>query len=227
MFNLIEFICNKNFEGNIITPEKFKELIPVVVIDLFRKKYGLPEGYRPGSPIPSESIDITIKNTDDMKAFKEPLFGRAVVNGILQYPSGYAHRDTFVYNYTKTINGVVTPLPRPVEVLRDAEFGARQGNYTKQPTLQNPICTLRSDGVHVRPLTITSLDMFYYRWPVAPVFAYTIADGYFVYDPANSTETDWVVDEHMTLVRMCLELIGVNLRESEIVAYANTKLKEG
>jgi len=227
MFSLIKYICNKDFDGMAITPESFKELLPIVNIDLFRKKYGLPEEYQPGNPIVAEYADITLKNTDDLKAFKVPSFGRAVTNGILTYPTNYAHRDTFVYNYTKTINGVITPLPRPVEILREAEFAARNGNYTKRPTTQNPIGILRSDGVHIRPITIVAVDMFYYRWPIAPVFSYTPGDGFITYNPSTSVEFEYPVDEHMTLVSMMLKYIGVNLREADLVQYSDEKIKTG
>lgn len=43
MFELVKFICNKDFDGLIITPQRFQLLLPVVNIDLFRKKFGLPE----------------------------------------------------------------------------------------------------------------------------------------------------------------------------------------
>jgi hypothetical protein len=227
MWNLAEYVSNKNFDGNIITPEQFKSLIPVVTIDLFRKKYGIPEGYAPGRPIPKEFLDITLKNTDDMKPFKKHVPNMAVTNGILPYPIDYAHRETVVYNYTKSIAGVANVLPRPVEILREVEFSAREGNYTKRPTTQNPIATIRSDGVHIRPITILAVDFNYLRWPVAPVFNYIEGDGFITYNAATSIESEFPVDEHLTLVKMCLEYIGVSLRDSDIVNYANTKLKEG
>lgn len=227
IYNLIEFITNKDFDGNIITPERFNQLIKVVNIDLFRQKYGIPEEYQPGRPVPNEYADITLKNTDDLKAFKERLAARAVTNGIMLYPEDYAHRDTIVYNYSKTINKVATTLPKPVEILRESEFAAREGNYTKGPTLANPIGVMRSDGIHIRPITITACDLNYYRFPVDPEFAYTQGDGYITYDAANSTETEFPADEHLTLARMMLSYIGVNLRESDLVQYSELKLKEG
>jgi len=227
MFELMKYVANKDFEGQVITPERYKLLLPVVSIDLFRSKHGLPEEYQPGRPIPLEYADITLKNTDDLKAFKMPSFGRAVANGVMSYPSDYAHRDTLTYNYTKVINHVATVLPRPVEILREAEFAARTGNYTKQPTLADPIGVVRSDGIHIRPLTITSVDCFYYRWPVSPIFEYTLGDGYLTYDPASSVQFEFPVDEHLTLVRMMLKYIGVNLREQDIVQYSESKLKQG
>jgi len=226
IYTLIEFIVNKDY-GNIITPERFKMLIKVVNIDLFRQKYGIPEEYQPGRPIPNERADITLKNTDDLKAFKLRLPNRTVEDGVMLYPADYAHRDTVVYNYSKTINSVATSLPRPVEILRESEFASREGNYTKRPTLQNPIGVMRVDGIHIRPITIASCDLNYYRFPADPEFVYTEEDGYFTYDSASSTEPEWGKDEHFTLTKMCLALIGVNLRIEEIVAYSEQKLKTG
>lgn len=227
MFNLVKFICNKDFSGNIITPERFNELLPVVNIELFRKKYGLPEEYQPGRPIPNEFADITLKNTDDMKVFKVRLPNRTVANGVMLFPSGYAHRDTLSYNYTKTINGVATSLPRPVEILREAEFSAREGNYTKRPTVSNPIGIIRSDGIHIRPITITACDFNYYRWPVTPIFAYTVGDGFITYDAVSSIPFEWPQDEWITLTMMVLKYIGVNLRESDLIQVANQQLQTG
>jgi hypothetical protein len=70
IYKLVEFVCNKDFSGNIITPDRFNDLIKIVSLDHFRDKYGLPEEYSPGRPIPREQADITLKNTDDLKAFK-------------------------------------------------------------------------------------------------------------------------------------------------------------
>jgi len=226
-FELIKFICNKDFSGNIITPERFNQLIKVVNIDLFRKKYGLPEQYQPGRPIPKEYVEITLKNMDDLKIFKTYLEDQAVTDGILSYPSDYAHRDQIIYKFIKTINNVATTLPRPVEIIREAQAAERRGNYTKQPTTKNPIGVVRSDGVAIYPDTITEVDFSYYKWPTDPVFAYTLGDGFITYDADNSTEFEWPVDEHQTLITMMLSYIGINLREAEIFQYAEMKKNKG
>jgi hypothetical protein len=226
-WSLVEYISNKDFAGNVITPQRFNELIKIVNIDLFRTKYGLPEEFQPGRPVPVEYADITLKNTDDLRAFKVYQTSVAVVNGILPLASNYAHRDTVTYNYTKTIAGVATALPRPVEILREAEFSARQGNWTKKPTLQNPIGVVRSNGIHIRPLTILAVDFSYYRFPVDPEFGYTEGDGFITYNAGTSTEFEWVKDESLTLTRMILQYVGVSLREADLVQYSEQKLKTG
>jgi hypothetical protein len=225
MFILIKFICNKDYSGNIVTPERFNMLIKVVSIELFRNKYGIPEEYQPGRPIPLEYADITLKNTDDLKAFKVRVPNRSVANGVMLFPADYAHRETLVYNYSKTINNVATPLPRPVEILREAEFAAREGNYTKRPTIQNPICVLRNDGIHIRPITITAVDFNYYRFPVDPVFDYSLGDGTVTYNASTSVEPEFTKDEMFTFTKMVLSLVGINLREEQVIQYAEQKLK--
>jgi hypothetical protein len=224
IYNLIEYISNKNFEGNVIPPDKFNELIKVVNINLFRKKYGLPEEFQPGRPIATEFADITLKNTDDLKIFKVFLPNRAVVNGIMSWPTNYAHRSTVVYNFSKTINNVATPLPRPVEILREEEFASRTGNYTKRPALQNPCGVVRVDGIHIRPLGISAVDFNYLRWPVDPQFNYTEGDGFITYNAATSVEMEWPPDEGFTLTKMILSLVGINLREADLVQFAEQKL---
>jgi hypothetical protein len=226
-WSLVEYISNKDFSGNIITPQRFNELIKVVNIDLFRQKYGLPEEYQPGRPVPLEFADITLKNTDDLRAFKVSMTNVAISAGILPWPINYAHRDTVTYNYTRTIGGVATVLPKPVEILREVEFNARLGNWTKKPTLQNPCGVVRSNGIHIRPITILAVDFSYFRWPVTPEFSYIEGDGFITYNAGTSTEFEWPKDESLTLTRMILQYIGVNLREADLVQYSEQKLKTG
>lgn len=227
MYNLVRFIGNKDFDGNIITPTRFNELIKVVNIELFRNKYGLPEEYQPGRPVPLEYVDVTLKNTDDLKAFRVSLVNTPVVAGVLPFPANYAHRDTIVYNFTKTINSVATVLPREVEMLREGQMAERRGNYTKRPTTQNPCGVVRLDGIYIYPTTITLVDFYYFRFPVDPIFGYVEADGYVTEDASASTQFEWTKDEHIVLTRMILSYIGINLRENEVIAYAENKLKQG
>jgi len=228
MYQLIELILNKDYSGNTITPERFSQLIKVVNIDKFKKKFGLPEEYQPGRPVPREYVEITLKNADDLRVFKAtPLMNTPCPAGLLPFPADYAHRDEIYYNDTVTIDGVATVMPRPVEVLRESQLSARRGNYTTRPTFKYPVGVMRNSGIQIYPTTITAVDFTYWRWPVTPVFAYIQEEGYITYDAANSTEFEWPIDEHTSLARMILEYLGINLREAEILQYANTKIQQG
>jgi len=227
MYTLIELVLNKDYSGNVVTPERFKQLIKVVNIDMYKKKFGLPEEYQPGRPVPREFIEVTAKNADDMKAFKVPLTNTPCPAGLLPYPSNYAHKDQITYNRTVTIDGVATSMPRPVEILRESEATARRGNYTKAPSVAYPIGVMRNNGIQIYPTTIAAVDFVYWRWPNEPVFEYNQFPGYITYNASSSTEFEWPEDNHMNLVRMMLEYMGVNLREADIVQYANTKMQQG
>jgi hypothetical protein len=235
MYDLLNFIGNKDFSGNIITPKRFQMLLPIIQLDWFRKKYGLPEGYQPGRPIPNEYIEITQKNLDDMKSFKVFLKNVPVVNGKVNYPADYCHKAELTNNFTIKINKVDTVLPKGLEVLNESQLSSRLGNFTKRPVSRMPICTFRSDAIYVWPFEvadnvpdpITAVDFAYYRWPIDPVFSYTQGDGFITYDPANSIELEVPRDEHLIIARMTLSYIGINLRENDITVYAETKLKEG
>ncbi len=227
IYQLLEFICNKDYEGNIITPDRFRMLVKVANIDLFRKKYGLPEQYQPGRPIPTDHVDITIKNTDDMKAFKMFMPNTPVTNGVLPFPADYAHYEDVRYNYTTPINGINNTFPKPVEMLKEAQLTERLGNYTKQPTTKNPVGVVRNNSIHIFPLTITAVDFHYYRFPKDPVFSYDEADGYITYNAAASIDLEWPRDEKLTIANMMLSYVGVNLREGELVQYAELKKQQG
>jgi hypothetical protein len=235
IYDLINFIGNKDFSGNIITPQRFQQLLPVVQLDWFRNKYGLPEEYQPGRPIPKEYAEITLKNMDDLKVFKVFLPNVPVVNGKIPYPANYCHRGEITNNFTIKINKIDTVLPKGVEILTESQLSSRLGNYTKRPVSRMPVGVLRSDGIYIWPFQvadnvpdpITKVDFAYYRWPIDPVFTYIQGDGFITYDAVNSIELECPKDEHIVVIRMILEYIGVNLRESDLVQYVNTKLKEG
>lgn len=227
MYDLMGLIVNKDYSGNIITPIRFKQLIKVVNIDYFKKKFGLPEEYQPGRPIPREYFEITIKNSDDMKPFKMYLANRSAPGGLMAYPDNYAHRDSLKYNQSISINKTATIFPRKIEILRESQADDRLGNFTKQPTEAYPIAVIRNNGIQIYPITITHVDFSYLRWPIDPVFAYNQMTGYITYNADDSTEFEWPQDCHTTLVRMMLEYIGIRLREADIVQYANTKLQQG
>lgn len=228
MYSLMELILNKDYSGNMLTPERFNQLIKVVNIDKFKQKYGLPEQYQPGRPIPKEYVEITLKNADDLRRFKAaPLINAACPAGLLPYPANYAHRDEIYYNESVTIDGTATILPRPVEILRENQLSARRGSYTKMPSLRYPVAVLRSNGIQIYPITIIAVDFTYWRWPVTPEFSYFQYEGYITYDAPTSIEFEWPEDVHMDLVRMMLEYMGVNMREAEVVQYANTKIQQG
>jgi hypothetical protein len=224
----MELILNKDYGGNVLTPERFRQLIKVVNIDKFKKKFGLPEEYQPGRPIPREYVEITLKNADDLRKFKAtPLINTPAVAGLLPYPEDYAHRDQIVYNQTVFTGVASEVIPRQVEILTETQAAARRSNYTKAPTTTYPIGVMRSAGIQIYPITITEVDFYYWRFPVEPVFSYNQYAGYITYNAAASVEFEYPADEHTSLVVMMLGYLGINMRENDILQYSEMKKQTG
>jgi len=228
MYSLMELILNKDYGGNVLTPERFRQLIKVVNIDKFKKKFGLPEEYQPGRPVPREYVEITLKNADDLRKFKAtPLINTPAVAGLLPYPEDYAHRDQIVYNQTVFTGVAPEVIPRQVEILTETQAAARRSNYTKRPTTTYPIGVMRSAGIQIYPITVTVVDFYYWRFPIDPVFSYNQYAGYITYNAAASVEFEWPEDEKLSLVAMMLGYLGINLRDADILQYSEMKKQTG
>jgi hypothetical protein len=226
-YSLLEFILNKDYSGNVLTPDRFQKVIRVVNISLFCKKIGLPQEYQLGRPIPREYIEINKVNSVELSRFKKKSANTPSPNGLLPYPSDYALWDQVVNNVTKIIDGVSTVIPRPVEILRAMQCVSRRGNWTKKPTTYYPIGEVTADGIQLYPITITSVDFHYWRYPADPLFAYTQNEGYISANDVACTEFEWPLELHPELIQMELEYFGINMREADIVQYAEQKLQQG
>lgn len=225
-WELVNYIANKDFGGSVISPDTFNRLIKIVNMDLFKIKMGLPEDYQPGSPISRQSIDLNSRLTSETKFLKEFAPNSTVTNGVLDYPSGLFDIEDIRYNYQRNIDGSPTVIPKPVERLTEAEYSDRAGNYTKQPTLENPVCIFRDNGVAIYPAAIDSVDLSYVRYPNEPVFDYDLSPGY-ITDGGASVNYEWGDHLFMDLTRMILGYVGINLREEQVQQYAEMHKQQG
>jgi hypothetical protein len=94
------------------------------------------------------------------------------------------------------------------------------------------------DDIYVYPTSIASVYMRYYKIPQglvpstgarttsSPRFGYTVVAGKEVYDATNSV--DFELPEHYfaELVVETAKLIGVNLRDTDVYAYAKQETQQ-
>ena len=232
IYDFMKFIGDKDFNGNFLKPEDYKRAVVAANIDLFKKVTGLPEEYQPGAPFAREGFEINQKALDEIRYFKGHIFDQAVASGYFTIPDDYVYFDSMTYKYQRDIDGTPTSLPRPVELLKESQLADRRGNWTKRPTTKYPVAVIRvQDTTYARfyiyPDTINAVDLHYYRFPVEPVFAWTVVSDEVQYDEGSSTEFEWGVEKHMDLVRIMLSYIGINLREEALVQYAEMQKARG
>ena len=225
-WELVNFIANKDYEGNVVTPERIKQLMVVVNMDLFKLKMGLPEDYQLGAPISRQYLDATQRLTDETRFLKTRVAAQAVAAGIVAFPGTYFGFDAMRYGYQRQVDGLPKVIWKPVEVLTEDEYSDRAGNSIKEPTAKNPVCVIRSNGIHVYPTSIPQVDFSYVRYPVDPVFDYTENPGY-ITDGGSSVEYEWPVHLHRDLLMMLFGYIGINLREQQLEQYAEQHKAQG
>lgn len=239
IYDLIKFIGNKDFNGNIYSPPQYQISIIAANIDYFKVKFGLPEEYQsgvastrlqgiqPGRPVPRQYIDATQKLSDDLRKFKEFVEDQVVAAGKFSIPSDYVHCISIQYNYTPTVDGTPTILPVPVDMLTEDQWADRMGNFIKRPTIKNPIGIIRQDDIFIEPNTINAVDFHYLRLPLEPVFDYEVTNDELIYKPGTSTEFEWPEVNHIDLVRILLSYLGINLRETQLIQYAEMQKAKG
>lgn len=225
-WELIEYIANKDYQGNVITPDRFNQLIKVVNLDLFKIKMGLPEDYQVGMPLSRQYVDLNKRLNNETIFLKTQINPKSVVAGILAYPANYFMDNSLRYEYQRNIDGSPTVIPQHIEILTEQEYTDRSGNYTKAPSVKNPVGVLRADGIYIYPDTITSIDFNYIRYPNDPEFDYNVAEGY-ITDGGSSVEYEWEEHLHMDLTAMILRYVGINIREQQLESYAAERKAQG
>lgn len=225
IYLLVEYILNKDQFGHAFNNDEFNLAIKGVNQDLFKKKYGLPEDWRPGMPLSREYWQISQKITDDMRHLLKWLGGKTYPmlqvdsNGRADIPSDYIHQSSIRFNNNgKTVQ---------VEVLFDNEVADRLENPNRTPDYENPACSFYSDYIQFYPKNLHYVDFVYLRTPAIPVRAVTIADDIETYDPANSVDPEWPKDMYMDIVRYILSIAGVNLDSQRVFQYAEAKKQQG
>jgi hypothetical protein len=223
IYKSIEYLLNKDQFGRAISVARFNQVIPLVEIDLFKQRYGLPQHYQPGMPVPQMSYEITQKISDDTSAFKvwmgSPQGGPLMaINsaGIATKPPGYVH-----------VSAIRSVDERPVEVLFNGEFNERLTNPNRTPTHKHPVCTFYGDYIEFRPKNLVKVHFIYLRLPVYANLVVTndpVTDS-IVYDPVNSVQTMFPEDMHTEYVRRAMSYISLNLRSEFGIQISNSPEK--
>lgn len=241
IFNLVDFISNKEQTGDTLTPDQFSLIMEAVNIMFFKERYGLPEEYQPGQPLPRQAWEITQKMSDDLRACKEHQPAWAVDSaGVAQIPSDYIHRSSILKTFIPYTGS--QPITTVVEALTDDEAGGRRSNSITYPTLKNPICVFYKNYIQFFPINIQSVEFTYLRLPKKPFFDYNIANDQYVFlpqgqfhngtnlpagTPSRTVELEWPEDAHIDFANRIMKYVGINLREDQLINYAQAVTTQG
>lgn len=235
VWELLNFITNKDQQGNTVSIPEFNIICKAVNVDFFKQRYGLPKQYQAGQPLPQMSYEITQKITDDLKAFKVRMgydTSAMIIDtqGRASIPSDYVHFSSATYNLIADNScGTVTARQRQIEHLTDAQVNDRLSNSIKMPTKRNPIFTTYSTYFQFYPKNLRYVDFTYLRMPRTPFYNSEPDEetDLEIFVENGSVHFEYPEDCFTDIVMLCLSYVGVNMQSADIVQYAELIKEKG
>lgn len=147
-------------------------------------------------------------------------------SGLVIMPSDYQH----LLNIYTVIMNAITGLPqnRPVPILNEDEKVARDNSQIYPPSMTDPFGVIVQNwNVQLYPAVPQAGVVSYLTRPAKPFFNYHIVSGrVIVYDPMGSVQLDWADKDQNSILIKALSTVGINVREQDIIQYAETKSGE-
>lgn len=215
------YLLNKENTGNTLNKEEYNNCLQWANLEFFKRRYGLPEEYRPGMPLPSMGYEETQLIMDAMSKFKVNKGGKNSpvllidANGWATLPEDYVHYSSITYGTS------------PVEMLRDSQFQDRLGDSIKMPTKKHPIVTMYEDYLQFQPTDLGTVKFVYLRLPETPVWGATLVNDEWVYSEALSTQFEYSDIDLTDIASMIVSYASTNLRDPFAKAVAENRINTG
>jgi hypothetical protein len=236
IYQFVNFRLNKEQSGRVFTPENFNLACSFADFELMKLKYGLPEQYRPGSPVPAQGWEITQEITDALSHLKVYMGGKNEAqllidkNGYANIPDNYLHYSAIAHvDYDSNCSDEEQEEIRtPVEVVKDGDWDPRISDTLTKPDMEYPICRFNSGYIEFRPRKLGAVDFTYLRQPIPAVLGYTIDANYnIVYDELTSTQPDWPVQMYNELAVILYNWMAVNVQSQVNIQDAQQRKIQG
>lgn len=139
------------------------------------------------------------------------------------YPSDYRYFDGLSYD------------GKDVDIIKTSDYSGAILNSTGAPTERYPAAILNYNTITMYPSSITSgVTISYYKNPrgvnasgtpvnQSPTWAFNVVDGKSVYNATNSIQPELPESTYNKIIVRMLSRYGINLREMEVIQYANTE----
>lgn len=233
IYNLVNFILNKEQTGNTVSPIEIDRLLKLGNIDAFNYCFGIQEslkrsqGVQPAYGDSQQSIDELSVFLVKMGWNTSPLLINS--DGIANKPSDYFHFSSMMQKVSDGDEVIYSDI----EIITDNQLPNRLGNSLKMPTLENPIVVEENTYFQFFPKNIKQCYFHYLRKPKDPVFSVEYnEDGTFTYLGADeetnpSVELEWNDTGKIRVMRYLLTYIGINLKDQAIMQYAESHKEKG
>lgn len=198
-----EGVINKNQSGNTFTPAAFNLNVWRALIGFVQSEY---EKYK-STDVVSDVLDSVLVH------LPSPI----PQNGQFIFPIDWLHTSSARY-YSPQVGGGFKEIN--IEEVENRDLGLMLQSDLEGPTARFPKMSHFANYIQFWPYNIGSIMFDYVRFPVKPVWAYTLVNGRPVYDPANSVDIEFSDNYQNAIAFRTLQYMGFNIREMDVVQFA-------
>ena len=206
-YRFVQFVYNKA-QNSYIKPDDFNVLAPIMQLSLINDRIGNVKKYKTGFPVSAVGFGLNQKTREELRPLLVKPTATTVTAGLAAFPTDYLYYDT------------VTAGGYNVQEVQDDELAELNNSAIKPPSTRFPKMVIHSDGIHVYPNTITSINLSYLRRPVPPKWNYTIVNTEPVYSSSGSQDFETSDMTHYEICSKILQAVGLNLGKDDITQWA-------
>jgi hypothetical protein len=208
--NVTEYISNKVQSGNSLTIPQFNELANVAQMTVFEKDRAIFVAKAEVSDYLKQFLVSKTYNSNS-------LFGELVLPDDLEHISS-------IRSYHIKGNGAGMEVP--LSEVKNTDWGKVTSSSLFAATNRFPKYSEYDAYVKYLPVKLNNITVDYFRTPLAPEWAYTVVNGRPVYDATNSINFEWYEATMNNVVAAFLQLVGVNLKDSELYNFTQSYKQE-
>jgi hypothetical protein len=224
-YELLRYIVNKT-QGGHMPPALFNRVIRSASEDLFNSLL-------PGNFLMSgrRKYEETQKISDSLSPFKKMKDLMVDTYGKGLYPVDYAYLSSI--RKVVTTNNVCDEdereiVEKPVRVMDDDKLAHILSSKIVGPSIKKMkfYASQYDTFWQFWPKNIQVVRFTYLCFPTPPVYAFTMTNNRPVYDEGNSVQFQWRATEHNEIVIRAAKIVGINLREQELIQFAEQQKSE-
>lgn len=216
----------KNQGQNIYhTPEQIDDAINRASLDLFRQE--------------QKKFEESQMITDTLGDFKKTADFTLVTSGVYALPTDYVRltniegiissdsliptiEDSWEYCDSALQNAIpdeeVIDIDVEIDLVDDSSWVSRKRDKVAPPVAEYPICRIVGKTIEIMPTSVRP-RVYYLRYPVKAVWAYTTSGRDYVFNQAGSTDLDWSEIAHNEIIEKTVGYLGVALGEQVLMQY--------
>ena len=227
IYKLVQIFANKEQRG-FITPSDFNLLAKQAELELYNKRLSIVKQKAPmgkSQGVYQESLTPELAR-QDIAGFLVVQVIATLTDGSTSMPSDHIEA---IYSSSNS-DSFDIDFNIPVEIVEEKDISAILRSSLAKPSLMYPVALLSMSGnntsndsrkgITIFPSNVKNLRVYHYIYDRTPRWNYTTVAGKPVYNENGSTGFTISERVHGELVIKILEYLGVNIREAEVVQYA-------